>query len=571
MMDDCDFENEVQDVVGVREKVSFVSKEGEYVLDMLQDLSVYLERSAMRGLRRKDIDNLILLQRPKLSMCVCPVIVNDESRKQIRESTTGSFEGDEYNSKPTFSDNPNKFYCNSALECETNQTSSAVYFLLANYMDSLFIARDFNLQNKIACDDKGRYEPTCHDINSLSRSGESALVACGMSSGRVLLYDCITKHWRIFGDGAPINETPVKAIRWQPGKEDIFLVGHEDGSLYVINTALSKVEPIESTKMDEQETNNLFVKMQPESESDEVNPRVSVQIRNSGGVTGLEFSKDCSMVAITYQKGLLVVFNVDTWVCIFASRSFYGAFTCLSWSADCRYIVTGSEDDMVTWWNIEDKKLITRGIGHTSFISAVAFDEHLNDIRKGKVYRVISTGDDGMLLFWDFDPQALPQLPMRRTSHIITNPDGGYPKNVEKKHHHSMSLQFWKRKKHGHKKSTSTTLPDALGECVIVLPPSLYSQTPQLEPICKAIVHKDPISDILVRKEGIYTIDSECIIRLWLHPPQRALRMLSPILCTQLSTEQGNDHDRNAISQSDNDDDDGQEEGNDNHSQVTCV
>ena len=49
----------------------------------------------------------------------------------------------------------------------------------------------------------------------------------------------------------------------------------------------------------------------------------------------------------------------------------------MCWSPDGKYAVTGGEDDLVTVWSFEHKKVVARGEGHRSYINAVAFDPHM--------------------------------------------------------------------------------------------------------------------------------------------------------------------------------------------------
>jgi WD40 repeat protein len=80
-------------------------------------------------------------------------------------------------------------------------------------------------------------------------------------------------------------------------------------------------------------------------------------------------------------------------------RSYYGGFTCVCWSPDGKYIVTGGQDDLVTIWSLPERKIIARCQGHDSWVSAVAFDPWRCDER---TYRIGSVGDDCNLLLWDF-------------------------------------------------------------------------------------------------------------------------------------------------------------------------
>ena len=79
--------------------------------------------------------------------------------------------------------------------------------------------------------------------------------------------------------------------------------------------------------------------------------------------------------------------------------SYYGGFTCVCWSPDGKYVLTGGQDDLVTIWSLSERQIIARCFGHDSWVTAVAFDPWRCD---EKTYRFGSVGDDCKLLLWDF-------------------------------------------------------------------------------------------------------------------------------------------------------------------------
>lgn len=80
--------------------------------------------------------------------------------------------------------------------------------------------------------------------------------------------------------------------------------------------------------------------------------------------------------------------------------SYYGGFTCVTWSPDGKYVVTGGQDDLVTIWSLAERQIVARCPGHDSWVTAVAFDPWRCD---DKTYRFGSIGDDCKLLLWDFN------------------------------------------------------------------------------------------------------------------------------------------------------------------------
>ena len=59
-----------------------------------------------------------------------------------------------------------------------------------------------------------------------------------------------------------------------------------------------------------------------------------------------------------------------------AMRSYFGGVTCVAWSPDGRFVVAGSQDDLVAVWSFDQRCLIGRGRGHSSFVCSVAFDPY---------------------------------------------------------------------------------------------------------------------------------------------------------------------------------------------------
>lgn len=80
--------------------------------------------------------------------------------------------------------------------------------------------------------------------------------------------------------------------------------------------------------------------------------------------------------------------------------SYYGGFTCVTWSPDGKYVVTGGQDDLVTIWSLAERQIVARCPGHDSWVTAVAFDPWRCD---EKTYRFGSVGEDCKLLLWDFN------------------------------------------------------------------------------------------------------------------------------------------------------------------------
>ncbi len=106
--------------------------------------------------------------------------------------------------------------------------------------------------------------------------------------------------------------------------------------------------------------------------------------------------------------------------------SYYGGLTCVCWSPDAKYVLTGGQDDLISIWSVADSALVARCQGHQSWVASVAFDPWRCDDRN---YRFGSVGEDGRLCLWDFSvgmlhrPRAVSQDDSYSWSTEISNAD----------------------------------------------------------------------------------------------------------------------------------------------------
>jgi WD40 repeat protein len=122
------------------------------------------------------------------------------------------------------------------------------------------------------------------------------------------------------------------------------------------------------------------------------------------GVADFVFSPDVKYVAAISEDGCLRVIDALEEQLVDCYASYFGAFTCVSWSPDGRFILTGGQDDLVTIFSPWEQRVVARCQGHSSFVSSVGFDELRCDNR---TYRFGSVGEDNKLILWDFSSGAL--------------------------------------------------------------------------------------------------------------------------------------------------------------------
>ncbi|KAF5716559.1 catabolite repression creC [Fusarium mundagurra] len=199
----------------------------------------------------------------------------------------------------------------------------------------------------------------CHDVNVHTKSVSHLDVIMGFSTGEVIWWEPISQRYTRLNKNGAINGTPVAAIRWIPGSENLFLAAHMDGSLVVYD----------------KEKEDAQFNPEEEAINGNVNGTSGESLDASNGGAHHNSIRINKSVHSKNQK----VNPVAAWK---LSNHRINAF---SFSPDNRHLAVVSED--------------ARCQGHQSWVSAVAFDPWRCDERN---YRFGSVGEDGRLCLWDF-------------------------------------------------------------------------------------------------------------------------------------------------------------------------
>ncbi|PVU88668.1 hypothetical protein BB561_005748 [Smittium simulii] len=252
--------------------------------------------------------------------------------------------------------------------------------------------------------------PTCHDVNMLTRSENKLEILLGFATGDIIFYDpLIGKYDRLNKNREYIGE--ITKLKWLPGSETSFFASTSSGYMIMVehtkefswNTSIKSYshKPICPT---------TFEKVQ--SRVARNNP-VCVWKFSDSSITDFAYSPDCRHMAITGKDGYLRIVDYINESLLDVFPSYFGEFTCVCWSGDAKYILTGGKDDLVSIWSFTERKLIARCEGHKSWVTSVAFDTILLD--SPDEYRFASVGEDTQLLFWDFSLAVLakPKVPSR--------------------------------------------------------------------------------------------------------------------------------------------------------------
>jgi WD40 repeat protein len=95
-----------------------------------------------------------------------------------------------------------------------------------------------------------------------------------------------------------------------------------------------------------------------------------------GAISEFAFSPCGQFLAVASADGFLRIFDYNAMELLDKMRSYFGGLTCVCWSPDGRYVVTGGEDDLVTVWSVQERRVVCRGQGHKSWVNVVAFDSY---------------------------------------------------------------------------------------------------------------------------------------------------------------------------------------------------
>ncbi|KAI8867143.1 WD40 repeat-like protein [Ramicandelaber brevisporus] len=392
-----------------------------------------------------------------------------------------------------------------------------------------------------------RSYPTCHDINYLTRSHNHIDIISGFTTGDYLILDTIGYKYNRFNKMGVINQSPVTHIKWIPGSDSLFLASHQDGSVMLFDknrddspnfqpaiqppstdnsspALLSNVNTnVSSSSSNKRIVPDVLPMTITRSTRSKYNPVSHWQVSRKP-ITAFEFSPDHRYIAMVSLDGILRVIDYENEVIIDAFQSYFGGLLCVTWSHDGRYILTGGQDDLVTIWDFNSRKIVARCEGHQSWVSSVCFDPYNCD---DKNYRFASVGDDSRVLFWDFSDQTLHRpkstLHKRRTSRVNLSVVGSHQShskistfsNSELKSSSTTSLV------HNVSGGGNTNL-ETLQKLAIngprVHPILPIKDVATLPPVMIVQAHEAPINQIIFHEDALYTVCRKGKVKVWTRP-----------------------------------------------------
>ncbi|XP_017052645.1 WD repeat-containing protein 20 [Drosophila ficusphila] len=219
--------------------------------------------------------------------------------------------------------------------------------------------------------------PSCHDFNASAATPTGAPLLVGFTTGQIQLVSPQVgprEVRKLFNEERLIDKTKVTCLKWLPNSPHLFLAAHASGHLYLYNEELPCAATAPSYQPFKLGDGYTILTCKAKTTR---NPLYKwVFSTDNCCVNEFCFSPCGSHLAVVSQDGFLRVFHYDTMELLGIARSYFGGFLCVCWSPDGKYIVVGGEDDLVTVWSLQERRVVARGQGHRSWVSVVAFDPY---------------------------------------------------------------------------------------------------------------------------------------------------------------------------------------------------
>ncbi|KAI1338775.1 WD40-repeat-containing domain protein [Xylariaceae sp. FL0016] len=355
-----------------------------------------------------------------------------------------------------------------------------------------------------------------HDVNLVTKSISHIDIIMGFSTGEIIWWEPMSQRYTRLNKNGVINKTPISQIRWIPGSENLFLAAHLDGSLVVYDK--EKEDAIFNRDEEEALTNGeepapkegecfrekVSVWKSVRSQNQKTNP-VAVWKLSNQRINAFEFSPDNRHLAVVSEDGTMRMIDYLKEELLGIYNAYYGGFTCVCWSPDGKYVLTGGQDDLISIWCPQETRIIARCQGHESWVASVAFDPWRCD---EKNYRFGSVGEDCRLCLWDFNVGMLhkPKPASHRQRGSVSS---RYP-----------TLQRAETQGTSPSRLRSESVVSAVDgeDKTITYPVEPRSKVAILPPVLTKVADKDPLSWISFTQDAIMTSCKSGHIRTWSRP-----------------------------------------------------
>ena len=281
--------------------------------------------------------------------------------------------------------------------------------------------------------------PSCHDIHQLTSVPATFDLLIGTDTGVVVACDLIEgkSYYFALPTFVDAEHCSITVVRWLPGN-DAFLCAYGDGTLLKVNMDMLKANckhssgkyhgsGISAAASSTDKTKKLPSLVPVFGKTPSISLKMvanSIPTSNPesrwvfsaavGAILSVDIAPDTNRVALGTLAGYLLVVELRDQKLLFSASSYFGAILCAAWSPDGLYIITGGEDDLVTIWSMSHRTIVARCVGHSCYVTAVAFDNHFST--DTQCYRFGSVGQDSRMCLWDFTVAVLQQPAPRRNT-----------------------------------------------------------------------------------------------------------------------------------------------------------
>lgn len=271
----------------------------------------------------------------------------------------------------------------------------------------------------------------------LTSGGERNLdVAVGFSTGDVIWFNPFKMKYTRFNKNGRVVKRAVSSLEWS--RCGRYLIGgYHSGDVTVFDRSFEDCETYpETCSVIRRQSHAKWFRKCSEKYVD--NPISHVKLSNKA-VTSVSVHPTCqNVVCCTCDDGWMRILDMKGEFVADLVPSYYGGLLCSTFTEDGKYLITGGEDDYVSVYELSLSadsparlKLSARLQGHTSWVRQVGVDSVRST--PGLVYCIGSIGDDGSIIFHEFEPRNLPKIkqpvknaPMERNlSSIAGSPNPG--------------------------------------------------------------------------------------------------------------------------------------------------
>ncbi|KAJ1904712.1 hypothetical protein LPJ81_002334 [Coemansia sp. IMI 209127] len=350
--------------------------------------------------------------------------------------------------------------------------------------------------------------PLCHDINQTTRSENRLDIVQGFVHGNIIWYEPISGKYARLNKNSGYNAA-IMCVRWIPNSDNLFMAGTSDGCVMIMDrTKEDFCAPALAQASERVGSIDTFVVAT--SQKPRSNPVSFWKVGNKP-ITSIAFSPDGQHVAITSEDGALRVVDYLNEILDDVYLSYFGGLSCCAWSDDCKYIVAGGKDDMLTIWSFYDQTIVARCQGHESWVRDVAFDPMGHE--EENTYRFMSVGEDARLLIWDFSLAALhrPRAPIHRAA---TRPGSSDRHSLANANTSSSYIgPRLSSEAHLHGRPDVDDMPSGV----------VHSRVPQgsvavLQPLMSEIIHDTVLCSLQFCQDLLVTACRRGIVKTWKRP-----------------------------------------------------